>query len=42
MLKVEADHRRHAVVEQRIAELESAGLAHLPSSSLMAYAAWLA
>ena len=28
MLEIEADHRRHAVVEQRIAELESAGLAH--------------
>ncbi len=31
VLEVEADHRRHAVVEQRIAELKSAGLAHLPS-----------
>jgi len=29
--EIEADHRRHAVVEQRIAELKSAGLAHLPS-----------
>jgi len=42
MLEVEADHRRHAVIEQRIAELKSAGLAHLPSSSFMANAAWLA
>jgi hypothetical protein len=42
VLEVEADHRRHAVVEQRIAELKSAGLAHLPSSSFMANAAWLA
>jgi hypothetical protein len=42
MVEVEADHRRHAVVEQRIAELKSAGLAHLPSSSFMANAAWLA
>ena len=42
MLEVEADHRRHAVVEQRIAELKSAGLAHLPSGSFMANAAWLA
>lgn len=42
MLEVEADHRRHAVVEQRIAELKSAGLAHLPSKSFMANAAWLA
>lgn len=29
--EVEADHRRHAVVEQSIAELNSAGLAHLAS-----------
>jgi hypothetical protein len=42
MVEVEADHRRHAVVEQRIAELKSAGLAHLPSGSFMANAAWLA
>ena len=42
MLQVEADHRRHAVVEQSIAELKSAGLAHLPSSRFMANAAWLA
>ena len=42
MLEVEADHRRHAVVEQRIAELKSAGLAHLPSGKFMANAAWLA
>ncbi|GAU71581.1 Clp family protein [Streptomyces sp. NBRC 110611] len=28
--ELEADHRRHAVVEQIIAELKSAGLAHLP------------
>ena len=39
---LEADHRRHAVVEQSIAELKSAGLAHLPSSKFMANAAWLA
>jgi hypothetical protein len=39
---LEADHRRHAVVEQRIAELKSAGLAHLPSGRFMANAAWLA
>jgi hypothetical protein len=41
VLLVEADHRRHAVVEQRIAELKSAGLAHLPSGKFMANAAWL-
>jgi hypothetical protein len=40
--EVEADHRRHAVVEQSIAELKSAGLAHLPSGNFMANAAWLA
>lgn len=42
MLELEADHRRHAVVEQSIAELKSAGLAHLPSAKFMANAAWLA
>ena len=42
VLQIEADHRRHAVVERRIAELESAGLAHLPSGRFMANATWLA
>jgi hypothetical protein len=42
LLQVEAEHRRHAVVEQSIAELKSAGLAHLPSGRFMANAAWLA
>ena len=42
MLEIEAEHRRHAIVEQSIAELKSAGLAHLPSSRFMANAAWLA
>ncbi len=42
LLQVEADHRRHAVVEQSIAELKSAGLAHLPSGRFMANAARLA
>ena len=42
VLEIEADHRRHAVVEQRIAELKSAALAHLPSGKFMANAAWLA
>ena len=41
MLELEADHRRHAIVEQSIAELKSAGLAHLPSSRFPANAAWL-
>ncbi len=40
--EVEADHRRHAIVEQTIAELKSAGLKHLPSGKFMANAAWLA
>jgi hypothetical protein len=42
LAELEADHRRHAVVEQSIAELKSAGLAHLPSGNFMANAAWLA
>ena len=42
VLEVEADHRRHAVVEQRIAELKSAALKHLPSGKFMANAASLA
>jgi len=42
LLELEADHRRHAIVEQSIAELKSAGLAHLPSGKFMANAAWLA
>lgn len=42
LVEVEADHRRHAVVEQSIADLKSAGLAHLPSGKFMANAAWLA
>lgn len=42
LAELEADHRRDAVVEQSIAELKSAGLAHLPSGKCMANAAWLA
>ncbi len=42
LAEAEADHRRHAVVEQSIAELKSAGLAHLPSGNFTASAAWLA
>lgn len=41
-LELEADHRRHAIVEQRIAELKSAGLAHMPSGKFDANAVWLA
>jgi hypothetical protein len=40
---VEADHRRHAIVEHTIADLKHhAGLAHLPSGRFAANAAWLA
>jgi len=41
---VEADarHRDHAIVEQVIAELKDGPLAHLPSGSYAANAAWLA
>jgi len=42
LAELEADHRRHAVVEQSIAELKAGGLAHLPSGKFMANAAWLA
>jgi hypothetical protein len=43
MLAVEADHRRHAIVEHTIADLKQhAGLAHLPSGRFTANAAWLA
>lgn len=42
LVEIEADHRRHAIIEQAIAELNSAGPAHLPSGRFMANAAWLA
>ena len=43
LLTVEADHRRHAVVEHVIDDLKHhAGLAHLPSGRFAANAAWLA
>ena len=41
MLEAEADHRRHAIIEQVIADLKSGPLAHLPSSSFNANGAWL-
>jgi hypothetical protein len=42
MLEVEADHRRHAIVEHTICDLKHhAGLAHLPSGRFTANAAWL-
>jgi hypothetical protein len=43
LLSLEADHRAHAKVEQVIADLKGGcGLAHLPSGSFNANAAWLA
>ena len=43
LLETEADHRRHAVIEQVIADLKGgAGLAHMPSGKFAANAAWLA
>lgn len=40
MLQAEAQHRQHAVHEQVNADAKSAALAHLPSSSFQANAAW--
>lgn len=43
LLAIEADHRRHAVVEHVVDDLKHhAGLAHLPSGRFAANAAWLA
>jgi hypothetical protein len=42
MLEIEADHRRHAVVELAIRDLKAGGLAHVPSGIFTANAAWLA
>ena len=41
MLHVEADHRRHAIIEQVIADLKNGPLVHLPSGNFMANSAWL-
>jgi len=41
LLQAEADHRRHAVVEQVIADGKSGPLAHLPCGRFAANAAWL-
>ncbi len=41
MLQAEADHRRHAIIEQVIADLKSGPLAHLPSGKFAANSAWL-
>jgi Transposase DDE domain group 1 len=42
MLQAEAQHRDHAVVEQVLADWTDGPLAHLPSGSFAANAAWLA
>lgn len=41
MLTAEADHRRHAIIEQVIADLKNGPLAHLPSNQFMANSGWL-
>jgi hypothetical protein len=41
LLDAELDHRRHAVIEQAIADGKSGPPAHLPSGSFQANAAWL-
>ena len=41
MLTAEADHRRHAIIEQVISDLKNGPLAHLPSGNFMANSAWL-
>jgi hypothetical protein len=41
-LQAEAQHRDHAVVEQVLADWTDGPLAHLPSGSFPANAAWLA
>jgi hypothetical protein len=40
LLVVEAEHRKHAVVEQAIRDLKDQALAHFPSGHYMANAAW--
>ena len=41
MLQAEADHRRHATIEQVIADLKNSALAHLPCGNFAANSAWL-
>jgi hypothetical protein len=41
MLDAESCHRRHAIIEQVIADLKAGPLAHLPSGKFGANAAWL-
>jgi len=42
LVDAEKDHRRHAIVEQVIADAKNGPLAHLPSGDFHAIAAWLA
>ena len=41
LIQAEADHRRHAIIEQVIADLKNGPLAHLPSGRFNANGAWL-
>jgi Transposase DDE domain group 1 len=41
MLQAEAQHRRHAIIEQVFADLKAGPLAHLPSGRFAANSAWL-
>jgi len=41
LLIAEADHRGHAIIEAVIADLKGSAMAHLPSGSFTANAAWL-
>ncbi len=41
LVDAEADHRRHAVIEQVHADLKAGPLAHLPCGSFAANSAWL-
>ena len=41
LLQAEADHRRHAIIEQVIADLKNGPLTHLPSGRFNANGAWL-
>jgi hypothetical protein len=41
LAQAEADHRRHAIIEQVIADLKNGPLAHLPSGKFNANGAWL-
>jgi hypothetical protein len=42
LLQAEAGHRKHAIIEQVIADLNNGPLAHLPSGRFNANGAWLA